>query len=178
MRDSSRKVILLLVGVLSDSHDDIGSLERAIEILQRTGVDEIIHLGDLVSPFSLKPIINSGIPFRLLRGNNDAESLVTIMTLENNAKYYPSPAEIELGERKALIFHGFGSKDLTKFIAVQAASSGKYEFVLYGHTHELHIEEVDSSIIINPGEVCGKLTGRKTIVILDTREKDVEVIDL
>ncbi len=172
------EVILLLVGILSDSHDDLNSLERAMEILQRTGVDEIIHLGDLVSPFALKPIINSGIPFILLRGNNDAESLVTIMTLESNNIYYSSPTEIELNEKKTLIFHGFGSKDLTEFIAIQAASSEKYEFVLYGHTHELHIEKIDSSMVINPGEVCGKLTGRRTIVILDTREKDAEVIDL
>ncbi len=168
----------MLVGILSDSHDDLDSLERAVEILQRAGIDEIIHLGDLISPFALKPIINSGIPFRLLRGNNDAESLVTMMVLESGNTYYSSPTEIELGGKKALIFHGFGSKDLTKFIAVQAASSGKYEFVLYGHTHEIHIEKIGSSIVVNPGEVCGKLTGRKTIVILDTREKDVEIMDL
>ncbi len=168
----------MLVGVLSDSHDDLISLERAVEIFQRIGVDEIVHLGDLVSPFALKPISNSGIPFRLLKGNNDAEPLVTIMTLENDGTYYPSPVEIELSGKKALLFHGFGSKDLTKFIAMQAAASGKYEFVLYGHTHELHIDIVNSSMIINPGEACGKLTGRKTVVILDTKEKDAEVIDL
>ncbi len=141
-------------------------------------VDEIIHLGDLVSPFALKPIINSGIPFRLLRGNNDSEALTTLMVIENGSVYYPAPVEVEFGRREALLFHGFGSKELTKFIALQAAKSGKYDFILYGHTHELHVEHVGDTIVVNPGESSGKLTGRRTIAILDTGEKSVEVMDL
>jgi len=168
----------LLVGIISDSHDDLESIERAVEIFQRMGVDEIIHLGDLISPFSLKPIINSGIPFRLLRGNNDAEALTTISALENEGAYYPGPVEVLLSEKKALLFHGFGSKELTKLSAIQLAKSRKFDFVLYGHTHEVHVEEVGDALVINPGESCGKLTGRRTVAILETGERSVKVLDL
>ncbi len=168
----------MLVGIISDSHDDLESIERAVEIFQRMSVDEIIHLGDLISPFSLNPIINSGIPFRLLRGNNDAETLTTISTLENDGLYYSGPVEITLSEKKALIFHGFGSKELTKLSAIQLARSGKFDFVLYGHTHEVHVEKVGDTLVINPGESCGKLTGRKTAAILETGERSVEILNL
>ncbi len=168
----------MLVGIISDSHDDLGSIERAVEIFQRMGVDEIIHLGDLISPFSLNPIINSGIPFRLLRGNNDAEALTAISVLESDGVYYPGPVEVLLSGKKALLFHGFGSKELTKLSAIQLARSGRFDFVIYGHTHEVHVEEVGGTLVINPGESCGKLTGRKSVAILETGEKSVEVLDL
>lgn len=168
----------MLVGLISDSHDDLESLERALEIFQRMGVDEIIHLGDLVSPFSLKPILDSGIPFRLLRGNNDAEALTIVMTLENDGIYYPGPAEVLLGEKRALLFHGFGSNELTRFAATHIAISGRFDFVIYGHTHDVHVERVGEALIINPGESCGKLTGRRTAAILETEERRVEIFDL
>ncbi len=167
-----------MVGIISDSHDDLESIERAMEIFQRMGVDEIIHLGDLISPFSLRPIINSGIPFRLLRGNNDAETLTALTTVENEGAYYSGPVETLLAERKALLFHGFGSKELTRLTAVQLARSERFDFVLYGHTHEIHVEEIGETMIINPGESCGKLTGRKTAAILETGEKSVEIVEL
>lgn len=168
----------MFVGLISDSHDDLESLERAVEIFQRAGVDEIIHLGDLVSPFSLKPILNSGIPFRLLRGNNDAETLVTVTTLENEGVYYSGPTKVLLGGKNALIFHGFGSKELTELIAVQIAKSDRFDFVIYGHTHEAKVERIGRALVINPGESCGKLTGRRTAAILDTGERSVEILDL
>ncbi len=86
--------------------------------------------------------------------------------------------ELELGGLKSLIFHGFGSKELTKKAALKMAGSSEYELILYGHTHEIHLENINGSLILNPGESSGKLTGRRTVAILDTIEKEVEIIDL
>ncbi|MCC6028661.1 MAG: metallophosphoesterase [Candidatus Korarchaeum sp.] len=167
----------MLIGVMSDSHDDVESIERALEIFQRIGVDEIIHLGDLISPFALIPILNSGIPFRILRGNNDSEVLVALMSNEGGI-YHPSPVELEINGKRFLIFHGFGEKDLTKFVAISLARSGRFDFILYGHTHEVHVERVNEALVVNPGETCGKLSGRRTIAVVDTEEKKVEILDL
>lgn len=168
----------MILGIISDSHDDVESLERALELFQRFGIDELIHLGDLISPFSLDPIVRSGIPFRILRGNNDAEVIVALRSAEGGGTFHASPVEIDLGGAKSLLFHGFGDGELTKFAAISLASSGRFDLVLYGHTHEVHVEEVGETLIVNPGELCGKLTGRKTAVLLDTEEKEVEVLDL
>lgn len=168
----------MLLGVMSDSHDDVDSIERAIEIFQRMGVDEIIHLGDLISPFSLDPLIGSGIPFRLMRGNNDAEVLVALKSLEGGGIFHPSPVEIDFNGTRLVMFHGFGDKELTKFTAISLASSGRFDLIFYGHTHEVHVEEVGEAFVLNPGETCGKLTGRKTIALVDTETKNIEILDL
>lgn len=168
----------MILGVISDSHDDVESLERVLELFQRFGIDELIHLGDLISPFSLDPILSSGIPFRILRGNNDAEVLLALRSVERGGIYHQSPVEMDLDGAKLLLFHGFGDSELTKFTAISLASSGRFDFVLYGHTHEVHVEEIGDTLVVNPGELCGKLSGRKTAALLDIEAKKVEVLDL
>jgi putative phosphoesterase len=49
--------------------------------------------------------------------------------------------------------------------------------VIYGHTHEIEIKKEDS-IIINPGECCGYLTGKKSIAILNLQKMDAHIIYL
>ncbi|MCS7102561.1 MAG: metallophosphoesterase [Candidatus Korarchaeum sp.] len=168
----------MILGVISDSHDDVESLERVLELFQRFGIDELIHLGDLISPFSLGPILSSGIPFRILRGNNDADVLVALKSIEGGGIYHQSPVEVDLDGTKLLLFHGFGDSELTKFTAISLASSGRFDLILYGHTHEVHVEEVGETLITNPGELCGKLSGRRTAALLDTELKKVEILDL
>ncbi|MEM2810730.1 MAG: metallophosphoesterase family protein, partial [Candidatus Korarchaeum sp.] len=72
----------------------------------------------------------------------------------------------------------FGDSELTKFTAVSLASSGRFDFVLYGHTHEVHIEEIGDTLVVNPGELCGKLSGRRTAALLYTEAKKAEILDL
>ncbi len=168
----------MLLGIISDTHDDLDAIERALEIFQGYGVDEVIHLGDLISPFSLKPFINSGIPTTLFKGNNDAETLTVVMALKEELNYRPAPSVLDKGDSKILAFHGFGPKDLTKIVAVKLAETGNYNFVIYGHTHEPHVEKVGTTVVLNPGEACGKLTGKRTVGLLDTYEMTAEIIEL
>ncbi len=168
----------MLLGIISDTHDDLDVIDRALELFQKYGVDEVIHLGDLVSPFALKPFINSGIPTTLFRGNNDAEALTAVMALKEEVNYMPAPALLERGESRILAFHGFGPKDLTKLVAIKLAETGQYDFVIYGHTHEVHLEDIGKTKVLNPGEACGKLTGKRTVALLDTYEKSAEILEL
>jgi putative phosphoesterase len=53
-----------------------------------------------------------------------------------------------------------------------------FDVILYGHTHEVKIEHRFRSIIVNPGELCGYLTGKPTMAILDTETKKVEILNI
>lgn len=169
----------MLLGVISDTHDDVGSLEVALQLFASRAVDRVVHLGDLVSPFTLKPIVQSGTPTVLLRGNNEAEFKLSVDALEaDNVTFYTSPTETWLGDRKAILFHGFGSLSLTKRVAELLARSGEYELVLYGHTHEVDSRKVEGALLLNPGEACGCLSGKKTVAILDTEDLSVEILTI
>ena len=44
----------MLVGILSDTHDRLTTLEKALAEFKRRKVDAVIHCGDLVAPFAAR----------------------------------------------------------------------------------------------------------------------------
>lgn len=63
-----------------------------------------------------------------------------------------------------------------KFLKALIAS-GKYDLIIYGHTHKVDIRE-GQPLVINPGECGGWLTGRRTVAIVDLETMKVEIYDL
>jgi len=49
----------------------------------------------------------------------------------------------------------------------EAAASGKYDIIIYGHTHFRDIRTVGVTLIINPGEATDWVCGKGNLVILD-----------
>ncbi|MCR4783489.1 MAG: metallophosphoesterase [bacterium] len=49
---------------------------------------------------------------------------------------------------------------------------------IFGHTHQLKIEKRANLTLLNPGECCGLLTGRATMIIYDTCNGVAEVVEL
>jgi putative phosphoesterase len=58
------------------------------------------------------------------------------------------------------------------------AESGKFDLVIYGHTHEPVIQRVKDAWIINPGEVCGWLYGKPTVAVIDLKTMQAEIVKL
>jgi hypothetical protein len=61
---------------------------------------------------------------------------------------------------------------------VEAIScSGKYEVLVRGHTHKVEIIDGET-LVINPGETCGYLSGNETVVLMDSDDLNYQVIFL
>ena len=52
---------------------------------------------------------------------------------------------------------------------------GGYDVLVYGHTHEAKVVEGGQTLVINPGEICGYLTGKSTFAILNTADRKVRL---
>ncbi len=52
----------MFVAVMSDSHDNIWNLRKALTIIKKKGAGMIIHCGDFIAPFMLKELDEAGIP--------------------------------------------------------------------------------------------------------------------
>ena len=50
--------------------------------------------------------------------------------------------------------------------------------VVCGHTHEPSVKSEGTSLLVNPGECCGWVSGRSTIAIADTESRTAEIISL
>ncbi len=145
------------IGVISDSHDRLDYLKKAISILKGEDISTLIHLGDYVSPFII-PLLKINKVWGVF-GNNDGDKLLLKEKAEEmDIKLLQSPASIELEGRKIVFMHE--PSEIGAF-----RKSGLYDVILYGHTHEKAIKE--NPLTVNPGELCGWLTGKGTFAIVD-----------
>ncbi|MEM2203269.1 MAG: metallophosphoesterase [Sulfolobales archaeon] len=169
----------MLIGIMSDSHDNIAKIDAAMSFFSSSGVRMIIHLGDYVAPFSLARILRSGVRFVGIFGNNDGEKLgLREIAVRAGQELYEPPFELEIGGKRVFMVHGYGSKERTRAIINSIAKSGDYDLVLYGHTHEPDVRVEKGTLIINPGEVYGILTGRSTVAVLDISRMEARIVEI
>ena len=63
----------MLIGVISDTHDHLTTIDRAIGLFDQRGVQAMIHPGDLVAPFAAQRLLKYNGPIYVTYGNNDGE---------------------------------------------------------------------------------------------------------
>lgn len=155
-----------MIGIISDSHDNIPALKDVVEYLNSLDLEMVIHAGDYIAPFSAIELKKLNVKLVGVFGNNDGEKdglrkhlpdLTNLLEFEHNGKQFA-------------VYHG-----TLPSVADALVKSRKYDVVIRGHSHEAQIEDVDGVLLINPGEVCGYQTGRRTICLLDTDAMQAEI---
>ncbi len=58
------------------------------------------------------------------------------------------------------------------------APGGNFDVVCFGHNHQFAITPAGKSLIINPGEIFGGLTGHSTFVLYDTDTGTAEKVEV
>jgi len=160
----------MLIGVMSDSHDNIWNLKKAIDVLIENKVEAVIHCGDLCAPFIVADLDNMGVPVHVVFGNTDDRYLTPKLCADSkNVTHYGELAELDLDCKIAVTHYPEFANAL--------ASSGKYDAVFYGHSHKQNEEKIGNTLLINPGEVMGRL-GKASVAFYDTKEKSIKFVSL
>lgn len=158
---------------MSDTHDNKRNVLRAVNVFNEKGVELVLHAGDHIAPFSVEWYGTLACKLVGVLGNLDAEAeLLRERYEEIGFEFLGDFGSIEIGNLKLALLHGKNER------LVSALASGGFDVVVRGHTHEPLVERAGRTLIVNPGEACGYLTGRATVAILDTITKEVEVIEL
>ncbi|MFX1390766.1 MAG: metallophosphoesterase [Promethearchaeota archaeon] len=168
------------LAVLSDSHDHKDNILKAVSIINERDIEAVIHCGDYVSPFvknwfnKLKDSIKSR--FFGVFGNNDGDKLFLTQNLGQICEFAQNGHELhlELGGKRIFASH------MPKKQTLEAlAKSGNFDIILSGHTHSISNNKLDSGIlVVNPGELCGYLTGKATFAIIDTEKMESKIVEL
>jgi hypothetical protein len=160
-----------LIGILSDSHDNVDAIKKAVKYFNSHKVDLVIHAGDIISPFTVPEFSKLKAEFIGVYGNNDGEKrLLSLKFSEMNASLQEL-AEIKHNGKKIVVYHG-----TIQAVTNALIKSGLYDVVITGHTHKSDVKRVESTLVTNPGELCGYLSGEKTLALLDTEEMDVRIV--
>lgn len=157
---------------MSDTHDRIDAIEKAVDFFNEVGVKHVLHAGDLVSPFVAPKFGDLEAELHYVWGNNegDREHSRTKFN-EIGVKPLGEFAVIEIKDKKLALLHG------TNEDFVQAlAKSGDFDAVIRGHTHDAGVQ--DDPLVINPGETCGYLSGEQTVALLDLSDMSAEIKEI
>ncbi|MFX1377044.1 MAG: metallophosphoesterase [Promethearchaeota archaeon] len=168
------------IGVLSDTHDHMNNILQAVSIINKKNVSAVIHCGDYIAPFVKKWFDKLDEPIKKnffgVFGNNDGERIFLKQNLGQICQFAQNGNELilELGGKRIFVSH------MPRHETIEAlANSSKFDIILTGHTHALKNEKNDKGVlIVNPGEVCGYLTGKSTFAIIDTDKMEAEIIEL
>ena len=63
----------MLIGVMSDTHDNIVQTKKAVSLFNSRGVEHVLHAGDFISPFMIDTLKELKAPFTGVFGNNDGD---------------------------------------------------------------------------------------------------------
>lgn len=162
------------IGIISDTHDNLKNLRKFIELSNnKINPDLIIFCGDLCSPFVIKELGKLNCNVHIIFGNNegDKQTIIEFAKKYKNIKIYKQLGEIEIDNKKIAFIH---YPDLARGLA----STGNYDIVFCGHTHQLKIEKINNIPLVNPGELFGELTGKSTFALYDTKAGEVEIKNL
>lgn len=158
------------IGIISDTHDHIEVTRKSIQKIEELGCKILIHCGDFCAPFMIKELSNFSGEVHCCFGNTDDRFLSTKLAQENKIQLHGEMGEIEVNNKKIAFTH------YPQF-AEGLAALDKYDIVLYGHTHTSHKEKVNSTWLVNPGEIMG-LKNKSSFAVYDTKTNDIELFEL
>ena len=159
----------MLIGIMSDSHGRTERGRQALAVLDAAAVEAVVHCGDIGGLDILEELAGRRCWF--VWGNTDYP--VPDWRAEVQALGLPwpdGPVEVELDGKRLAIYHGHepGFR--------QAIQSGRFDYVLHGHTHRAADTRVGHTRVINPGAL--HRASVPTVAVLDTIADDVQFLSL
>ncbi len=160
----------MIIGVLSDSHDNLEKLSEGVQLLCAEKPALIVHAGDYIAPFTARcfaPLKENGIPFLGIFGNNDGERFGLRALFEPYGPIHEDPHLFEFGGQRLLLTH-------KETLVDSLAKSGDFDVLIYGHTHAVDVR-MEPCLIVNPGESGAWTTGESSAALIDLANLTAEI---
>ena len=152
--------------VLSDSHNNTASCERAICAVGEKNIDMIIHLGDIARDVDYLESLYYPIKVVSVLGNNDF------------LRHGDYERVIDFDGHKIFICHGhtlsvnYGTEKLETVARQKGCVAA-----LYGHTHQNKLEKKeDGFFILNPGSTSRPRGTKASYGILESENEKLSAV--
>lgn len=170
----------MLIGIISDSHDHVDEMERAVALFNERKVELAVHCGDWVSPFMPDLCTKLNCQLVSVWGNNEGDKYRFLKRAEEqkwNIIFYDKSAELDLDGKRIVVYHGEERALLESLILSQ-----QYDAVFTGHTHQAMIDQRGKTLVVNPGSVSGRRgvinSNEITVALYDTATGQAEIVSL
>lgn len=158
------------IAVISDTHGRQATVEKALAVLRRAGVEWLLHCGDIDDPDTVR--LFKGFTTHFVFGNcdHDRKGLKAAMD-EVGATLHEHFGSLELDGRKIAWIHG---DDGRLFHDVE--HSCHFDFLFYGHSHQAEEHQTGPTRVVNPGALHRARV--KTFVLLDLASGERETVQV
>jgi len=165
----------MLVGLIADTHDNLPMVDKAIKKLKEENVELVLHAGDYVAPFVIPKFMDLHTKLIGVFGNNDGdrELLRRRFNEQKGLEIRGNFAQITVESVNIALLHGSEEELLKALIDCET-----FDVVVYGHSHKAEVYRKGKTLVVNPGEVCGYLTCKSTIALLDTIKCEAKIVEL
>lgn len=166
------------IGVISDTHDQIGNIKRAVSILNHAEVELVVHCGDWVSPFTVNFLKKLKCPIKGVFGNNDGDKFRHLLLDDNSIQvhYEDRFLFLQAGDRNIAVWHG-DYREITDALI----DCRRYDAVFHGHTHRRENLMIGSTLSLNPGSFLNETSEQvkgASFAIYDSVSHTAEIINL
>lgn len=159
------------IGLLSDTHNNEPNTIAALDVLRREGIDTVLHCGDMTR-YSIAELFKDFCVHHV-EGNNDLDMFSIGMAIReckagsSSSKTYT----MEIDGKRVVMMHGDNMR-----LFYQSLDSGKYDYLLHGHTHVPEDFTRGKTRILCPGALGGRRPARRGFFIVDFASGSIEDI--
>jgi hypothetical protein len=158
------------IAIISDTHDNLATLDKFLAFIRENPVKYVIHCGDIAEGETLKQLADN-FDGKILTafGNMDYRDSVerVVKKLPDKITLFEDFGHAELGGLKIGFCHH-------KETALAILQNQKFDFIFYGHTHKPWLETINDCQLANPGTLAGMFY-KATFAILDTGTKKLDL---
>lgn len=160
----------MLIGILSDTHNEFQRTRHAVEQLAAAGAELLIHCGDISEP-EMIPVV-AILPSYFTFGNHDADMVPHLerAIAEHGGQSLGWGGEIKLGGQRIAVVHGHTHIDVRRLLAAQP------DYLLSGHMHFAFERRRDGVRWICPGAL--HRADEYTVATLDLPSGDLRMISI
>jgi putative phosphoesterase len=152
--------------ILSDAHDHLDNLKKALDKVNALGADALLFCGDFCAPPVAAAIGAWGKETHIVLGNNDGDRLNIARRVLglSHVTLHGEYADIMLDGKRVGMTH-------YPFYADKMAKSGDFDLVCFGHDHNARIETYGTCLAVNPGSLNDMMTGgeKASLALYDTQ---------
>ena len=154
------------VGVVSDTHNNLANVREIVALFNRAGVERVVHTGDITKGTTLDLFGKLQAPLYGVFGNNDVERDGLQASIRAHGfSFCEPPLKLDWQGRRIVVVHD----------PLSLPATG-YDLALHGHTHMHRCELAAGTLVFNPGECAGHMTGYNAVGVVDLNVLDVRLL--
>jgi uncharacterized protein len=158
------------IGVLSDTHGRVDTVERVLAEYRARGVELLIHCGDIDDADTVQAFAGWDVHFVYGNCDGDRAGIKRAIAAIGGRPYDPF-GHLELAGKQLAWLHG-DRPDLKHDVE----ASGHYDYLFYGHTHLAEQHRVGMTLVVNPGALFR--ARQRSCLVLDLPGGEMETITL